>query len=102
MTTLLPNIAWRYQAACKPPGMVDVFYPPSDNFETKREKTVRESAAKAVCETCPVQAECLDHALQYGETWGVWGGKSEHELRALVKVRHKDRRRKSPHIVARR
>lgn len=31
-------------------------------------------AAKAACHGCPLQAECLDGALERGEPWGVWGG----------------------------
>ncbi len=30
--------------------------------------------AKARCVTCPIQAECLDGALERAEPWGVWGG----------------------------
>ena len=30
--------------------------------------------AKALCQTCPIKAECLAGALRRGEPWGVWGG----------------------------
>ncbi len=30
--------------------------------------------AKALCQNCPVQAECLAGALERREPWGVWGG----------------------------
>lgn len=30
--------------------------------------------AKALCAECPVQAACLDGALDRREPWGVWGG----------------------------
>jgi WhiB family redox-sensing transcriptional regulator len=30
--------------------------------------------AKALCQSCPVQAMCLDGALERREPWGVWGG----------------------------
>jgi WhiB family redox-sensing transcriptional regulator len=30
--------------------------------------------AKALCQDCPVQALCLDGALERREPWGVWGG----------------------------
>ncbi len=38
---------------------------------------------KAVCAACPVTVECLTHALNNGERWGVWGGMSEAERRKL-------------------
>jgi hypothetical protein len=40
-------------------------------------------AAKAVCATCPVSAECLQWALATGQDSGVWGGTSEEERRAM-------------------
>ena len=30
--------------------------------------------AKNLCSDCPVQALCLDGALERREPWGVWGG----------------------------
>ena len=30
--------------------------------------------AKAMCQACPLMAECLDGALRRREPWGVWGG----------------------------
>ncbi len=38
-------------------------------------------AAKAVCRTCPVHAECLSYALQTGQNHGIWGGTTEEERR---------------------
>lgn len=39
--------------------------------------------AKRVCWTCPVQAECLEYALENDERYGVWGGLSEYERRRI-------------------
>jgi len=39
--------------------------------------------AKATCAQCFVQAECLDYALTTNERFGVWGGLSERERRAI-------------------
>lgn len=41
--------------------------------------------AKRVCGRCPVQQACLDDALATGERFGVRGGLSERERRALAK-----------------
>jgi WhiB family redox-sensing transcriptional regulator len=30
--------------------------------------------ARQICARCPVQAECLDHALEHEEKFGIWGG----------------------------
>ena len=43
--------------------------------------------AKRICAACPVKAQCLEYALRNGERFGVWGGLSERERRALVKAR---------------
>lgn len=43
--------------------------------------------AKAVCKTCPVLAQCLAEALDNGMEFGVWGGMTERERRALLRRR---------------
>lgn len=40
--------------------------------------------AKAVCRRCPVTQPCLEAALASGERFGVYGGLSERERRALL------------------
>jgi WhiB family redox-sensing transcriptional regulator len=44
-------------------------------------------AAKAVCKGCPVIAECLADALDNRTEFGVWGGMTERERRALLRRR---------------
>ena len=43
--------------------------------------------AKVVCAACPVKAECLAEALDNEIEWGVWGGLTERERRALLRKR---------------
>ena len=43
--------------------------------------------AKTVCLGCPVIAECLADALDNRVEFGVWGGMTERERRALLKRR---------------
>ena len=50
------------------------------------------SAAKRVCRSCPVRAECLEFALDNGESWGIWAGYTDMELR---RIRHDDVERAS-------
>ncbi len=62
---------WKEMGACK--GVpVGVFYPDS----TKKGFQALLKQALAICETCPVKEECLEHALEH-ERFGVWGGQSE-------------------------
>ena len=44
-------------------------------------------AAKALCKGCPVIAECLADALDNRTPFGVWGGMTERERRALLRAR---------------
>jgi WhiB family redox-sensing transcriptional regulator len=39
--------------------------------------------ARAVCRSCPVEAECLAYAIADPELSGVWGGTSERERRVM-------------------
>jgi WhiB family redox-sensing transcriptional regulator len=41
--------------------------------------------AKMVCQRCPVIAECLAEALDNRTEFGVWGGMTERERRALLR-----------------
>ena len=47
----------------------------------------RESTAKSICRRCPVQPECLDHALTHREEYGIWGGMSPNERVQARKAR---------------
>lgn len=42
-------------------------------------------AVKKLCSHCWVQAECLADALDNNIEFGVWGGKTEHERRMLLR-----------------
>jgi WhiB family transcriptional regulator, redox-sensing transcriptional regulator len=46
-----------------------------------------QQAAKQVCVGCPVIAECLADSLDNRTEFGVWGGMTERERRALLKRR---------------
>ncbi len=71
--------SWEQRAACRGHDP-SLFFGPN-RFEPKRERLARESAAKDVCVTCPVQVPCREHAVGMGETFGVWGGLGEAERR---------------------
>jgi hypothetical protein len=44
------------------------------------------SAAVLICVSCPVQAVCLDYAVQ-AEPYGVWGGRTEDQRRGMRRER---------------
>lgn len=69
----LEGTAWMLRGNCAQVGG-DTWHP---------EKGGNTLAAKVVCRRCPVKAECLAYALERDERFGVWGGMSERERRAL-------------------
>ncbi|WP_030194664.1 WhiB family transcriptional regulator [Streptomyces sp. NRRL S-87] len=71
---------WHGRAACRGLG-TDPFFQPAD--ESSAERAVREEAARQVCAPCPVRVECRRHALNSREPYGVWGGLTEEDRRAL-------------------
>lgn len=43
--------------------------------------------ARILCSECPVRIECLVDALDHRVPFGVWGGMTERERRALLRTR---------------
>ncbi len=79
---------WYEEAACAS-YPAEVFFPPS-------EVPLAANPAKAVCEGCPVRAECLSFALETAQAEGVWGGMDAGERRRLRRrIRDRERRRAS-------
>ncbi|WP_166503527.1 WhiB family transcriptional regulator [Modestobacter italicus] len=66
-------LLWQDRALC---AQID----PEVFFPARGEST---RTAKDVCAACPVMGRCLDQALADDERYGVWGGLSERERRAL-------------------
>jgi len=85
---------WREQAACRGTDL-EVFFPGRG-----------ESAgpARRVCAACPVRQPCLDYAITNRIAYGVWGGLTERERRALqsrwVRATRRDRDRAISAAVA--
>ncbi|EFE71205.1 MULTISPECIES: WhiB family transcriptional regulator [Streptomyces] len=69
---------WRNRAACRTEDP-DLFFP----IGTSGPALLQTEQAKAVCRRCPVREQCLQWALDTGQSIGVWGGTSETERRAL-------------------
>lgn len=73
------DLRWQDHAACTDHPDRSIFFP---------ERGETTAAAKAVCATCPVKAECLDYAVRNHENYGIWGGTSERERRQLRRQRN--------------
>lgn len=69
---------WRHDASCRSVDP-DLFFP----VGTTGMAIEQISAAKAVCDACPVSGPCLEFALATNQDSGVWGGTSEEERRTL-------------------
>ena len=70
------NEMWANVALCKKASPDELFV-----------RGAEQHKAKAVCGACPVRAECLAEALDNEIEWGVWGGLTERERRALLRKR---------------
>ncbi|MEU8952336.1 WhiB family transcriptional regulator [Streptomyces sp. NPDC048489] len=67
---------WRENAACGSSDVDDLFA-----------DSARQRQAKAVCAGCSVRTECLAEALDERIEFGVWGGLTERDRRALLRRR---------------
>lgn len=75
---------WHDKAKCR--GWdPDIFYP---------DRGVPSASAKAICNECLVQEDCLEFALTKDEHFGIWGGMSERERRKIYRERQRTLLRK--------
>ena len=80
-TSVMWNEDWASQAACRVSQPDQLFV-----------RGAEQNKAKKMCAGCPVKAECLAEALENQIEWGVWGGMTERERRAIL--------RKRPNVVS--
>jgi WhiB family redox-sensing transcriptional regulator len=78
----LENEDWRLKAACRSTDP-DLFFPAGSG----KDSLDQINAAKAVCVACAVRAACLEYALSTRQEYGIWGGASEDERKAILKAR---------------
>jgi WhiB family redox-sensing transcriptional regulator len=67
---------WTTSARCRTTDPDDLFV-----------QGAAQNRAKQVCLGCPVRTECLADALDNRVEFGVWGGMTERERRALLRRR---------------
>jgi WhiB family redox-sensing transcriptional regulator len=71
---------WQLVGACRDADPTLFFHPEGERGPARRN---RDSAAKMICATCPVMAQCREHALAVREPYGVWGGLTEDDREAI-------------------
>lgn len=70
------NDDWSTRAACNDAQPDELFV-----------RGAAQNEAKRLCSGCPVKTQCLAEALDNQVEWGVWGGMTERERRALLRRR---------------
>ena len=73
---------WREHAACTNTG-ID-FFP-----ETTGRSHHRNAALQLCRQQCPVQAQCLEHALTTPERHGIWGGHTADDRHTIRTTRRR-------------
>ena len=72
------SVAYRLDGAvCE--GVATTDYDPF--FPESREQ---EADALAMCSICPVRGPCLAFAVDTGQSFGIWGGRTQREVRSLI------------------
>jgi WhiB family redox-sensing transcriptional regulator len=70
------TLDWTTRAACRSNDPDELFV-----------QGAAQNRAKQICLGCPVRTECLADALDNRVEFGVWGGMTERERRALLRRR---------------
>ena len=76
MRALPGDMSWTARGACLDLAPDDLFV-----------QGAAQRSARAVCQGCAVRLECLSDALDNRVEFGVWGGMTERERRALLRRR---------------
>ncbi|MDQ2727535.1 MAG: WhiB family transcriptional regulator [Actinomycetota bacterium] len=87
--------AWTDHAACI--GATPLFFPVAAELyrpDRGRRNNPSIAVALAVCDRCPVETECLAHALDNDEIQGIWGGTTPAERAWLRRFAPNPYRRK--------
>jgi len=80
-------MTWRNRAACLDEDP-DLFFPMGNTGPA----ALQIEEAKAICRRCEVVESCLNSPVAAGQDFGVWGGRSEDERRALKRHAARGRR----------
>jgi WhiB family redox-sensing transcriptional regulator len=81
LNDLYDDAPWMQESACREIDP-EIFFPDPSPWMLSEI-----AAAKEVCSICPVREVCLEYAMVNGIEYGVWGGLTRNERRALKKKR---------------
>ena len=76
LTDLLATPDWQLRASCAGED--------PELWWAEDPRDVARATAVTICHACPVQNECLEHAMSTPEREGVWGGLLPHERKRLA------------------
>lgn len=80
---------WHDDAACRDHPQ-EIFYGSEERSGKARHHpnlTVDEVArARRICNACPVQMQCLEHAIVNREEFGIWGGSTAGQRKRWIKA----------------
>ncbi|MEI7780346.1 MAG: WhiB family transcriptional regulator [Planctomycetota bacterium] len=77
------RLDWMEEGLCRQVGG-DLWHP-----EEGEGSTAATNRAMQVCGNCPVRLVCLEHALDTGEVYGVWGQTTPTQRRMMRRQRRK-------------
>lgn len=71
-------MGWKRRGLCRtlPLDLSDPLFFGNEDRQAPEDLIVAVETARRVCNVCPVQRECLTHALAFDMRYGVWGGTS--------------------------
>jgi WhiB family transcriptional regulator, redox-sensing transcriptional regulator len=82
------NLSWRQHRACADLD-TNMFFPIGLTTAALEQTTL----AKSICQSCPVNNQCLEFALRTLQDYGIWGGRTEDERRVIRRTRRAAARR---------
>lgn len=64
----------------------ETFFPPAPSVG-QNDAVELTQTAKWLCGGCPIRTGCLEFALRTKQEYGIWGGKTVRERKAIARVR---------------
>lgn len=87
MSLIAASTAWQEHAACINVDTA-IFFPNSSS--TSKAASTAWNTPKLICDTCPVRLKCLDFAIKWRLTNGMYGGKTPEERNKIRQQRKKE------------